>query len=86
MSFVLQTVTINLSMFYVNKKESIQGLFVSKELLDWQSVSKHECLMTDARCPSLLLSLSLENVFLHLLCYFFDLFVVFWINSTKFRK
>jgi hypothetical protein len=29
--------------------------FVCKELLDWQSSLKHECLMTDARCPSLLL-------------------------------
>ena len=51
-----------------------------KLLLDWQSSLKHECLMTDARCPSLLLSLSLENVFLPLcflfrfICYILDKF------------
>jgi hypothetical protein len=39
--------------------------------------------LSDARCPSLLLSLSLENVFLPLLCDFYDLFVLFWINSNN---
>ena len=48
---------------------------VSKELLDWESSLKHECLMTDARCTSLLLSLSSENVFLRWRVFFFDLFV-----------
>jgi hypothetical protein len=52
---------------------------VSKELLDWQSSLKHECRMTDARCPSLLLSLSLENVFflLSVLCVILSIYLWF---------
>ena len=61
-----------------------------KLLLDWQSSLKHECLMTDARCPSLLLSLFLENVFLPL-CFLFW-FIGFILNKfnpnfvSKFTK
>ena len=56
MNFVLHAVFINLSIVQVIKKYASSDLFVCKELLDWQSSLKHECLMTDARCPSLLLS------------------------------
>ena len=81
MNFVLHTVSINLSIVKESCLFKIY-LFVSKskELLDWQSSLKDECLMTEARCPSLLLSWSLKNV-VHPLCYFFDLFVEFWINA-----
>ena len=41
----------------------------------WQSSLKHECLMTDARCPSLLLS-SLENVFLCCVIFSMDCILV----------
>ena len=50
----------------------------SKELLDWQSSLQNECLMTDARCLSLLFSLSLENVFLPVLFFRF----ICWILDT----
>ena len=42
----------------------------------WQSSLKHECLMTDARCPSLLLSFSLENVFLCCVIFSIDYILV----------
>ena len=58
------------------EEEFIQYLFVSKESLDCQSSLKHECLMTDARCPSLLLSLCLENV-IFLVSFFFSIYLLY---------